>query len=387
MFAQRLRRLSDWQVVRTHAGALSTRLLRRLFKRSLVRARMFHPQVQHRSLKPAYVSTGIGISRQMAQRLADAYIVAAELFTGHGITGHGTSFWADNDARNADVISALRSRDLDAITAIANDPNKYSLFWGIDGSAFSSGLYIAIVGDSLLRLAEAVGAIPIWYPEAHFGRRRPIKVDDTLDAIERRIGLPVDFPNPFPNEMGIQTARGIASYRAFQSIYQAWRLQSLRQMINGSRVVEIGPGLGRTAYYAYRFGITDYTTVDLPLGTIAQACFLCRALSEDAIALPGEKARPGQIRLETPAWFSATDETFDIALNVDSMTEMAADVASAYTDRIIGSARVFISINHEINHFRVIDLPALKAFPSQRFPYWLRKGYAEEQYLIAKPRG
>jgi hypothetical protein len=240
---------------------------------------------------------------------------------------------------------------------------------------------VLLLADGLLRLAEAVGAVPLWYPEHHFDRQGGINIGQTLDAIESKIGMVVDFPNPFPNEFGIRTSRGVASYRTFQSIYQAWRLFCLSK-IYGERIVEIGPGLGRTAYYARKFGLSNYTTIDLPLGNIAQASFLSRALGEDEIALPGEQARIGQVRIETPSWYLATDERFDIAFNADSITEIAFDNANAYANKIVATSRAFVSINHEINAFKTADLAALKTVAVQRFPYWMRKGYAEELYLI-----
>ena len=152
----------------------------------------------------------------------------------------------------------------------------------------------------------------------------------------------------------------------------------------GQRIVEIGPGLGRAAYYARKFGLSNYTTVDLPLGNIVQACFLSRALGEDAIALPGESAQIGQVRIETPSWFLATEEKFDIVLNVNSMTEMSFDNANAYVEKIVAASCAFVSINHEINTFKTADLPALKGLSGQRFPYWMRKGYVEELYISSK---
>jgi hypothetical protein len=229
-------------------------------------------------------------------------------------------------------------------------------------------------------LAEATGAEAVWYPEANLDRCAGFDVDGMLDAIARRIGE-IDFPNPFPNEFGMLTSRGIASYRTFQSIYQAWRLLCVSRSIKDERIVEIGPGIGRTAYYANKLGLKDYTTVDLPLGNIAQACFLSGVLGEDAITLPGEPVQRGRIRIETPSWFAATDEKFGVAFNADSMTEMAIDNANAYAEKIIAGTRTFVSINHEINAFKIADLPALKGVLEWRFPYWMRKGYVEHHYL------
>jgi len=330
------------------------------------------------------VSEGWKISRRMASRLSDAYIVASEQFL-----GHGASFWAHNDERNSDLISALRIGDIDKISVIANDPGRQNFFWGIDGLAKEytqptdhSTSNQPLLVEFIVRLAEAVGAQPLWYPEAHGDRRDKIAVDKTLDVIEHSIGTKIDFPNPFPREIGIRTSRGIASYRTFQSIYQAWRLRILTRMV-GARILEIGPGLGRTVYYARNCGLSNYTTIDLPLGNIAQGCFLSHVLGEDAITLPGEPAQIGRVRIETPSWYMATTERFDVVLNADSLTEMAFDHANAYAKRIVETARAFVSINHEINSFRVADLPALKGLTDLRFPYWMREGYVEDLYLIS----
>jgi hypothetical protein len=357
----------------------------------LAKVMMFYPHIGSDKATFAFVPEGSKISRRMAQRLSDAYNVATERFA-----GQGGSFWEQNDERNADLIAALRSGDLDTISAIANDPGQHNLFWGIDGltkgyaadkntPVSSLTLHALLLADCIVRLAEAVGATPLWYPEAHRHRTDGIDIEQTLDAIERKIGRTIDFPNPFPNESGIRTSRGIGSYRTFQAIYQAWRLLCLSKAI-GPRIVEIGPGLGRTAYYARKFKLPNYTTIDLPIGNIAQACFLCRALGENAIALPGERADAGQVRIETPAWFMSTEERFDIVLNADSLTEMALDHAEVYAQRAVKISRVFVSINHEINLFKTRNLSALKGISGQRFPYWMRKGYVEEIYLITPPR-
>lgn len=374
------------------AAAISTRIARpkvgNLQHDARGRAMMFYSNITCDDDLPAFVSgESKKISRNMARRLSDAFNFASGRFG-----GHGELFWAKNDMRNADLITALRTGQLDTISDMMNNPAEHSLFWGIDGltkgftpershppSALAS--HSLLVVDGLLRLAEAVGAKPVWYPEAHLERSDKISVEKTLDAIERTIGTPIDFPNPFPNEFGIRTSRGVASYRTFQSIYQAWRLLRLAE-VSGRRIVEIGPGLGRTAYYARKFGLSNYSTVDLPLGNIAQACFLSRALGEDAIALPGEQAQAGQIKIETPSWYLASNETFDIAFNADSLTEMALDNANAYAKKIVATSRLFVTINHEINAFRVSDLLAPKGLSGQRFPYWMRKGYVEEIYFI-----
>lgn len=187
--------------------------------------------------------------------------------------------------------------------------------------------------------------------------RRSLEGSETiLSRIDARLGR-IDFPNPFPGEGGTTTSRGIASHRAIQAIYQASLLKG--------RVVEIGGGLGRTAYYAHRFGITDYTIVDLPFTGISQGYFL------------GVTLGVHPVRLISPDEFFASSETYDVALNVDSLTELSRVVAEKYAGAIKARAKRFISINHESNGFTVGDLFAER---KSRHPYWFRTGYVEEHF-------
>ena len=52
----------------------------------------------------------------------------------------------------------------------------------------------------------------------------------------------------------MMTARGLATYRAIQALYQCYRVaQELFGDPNKS-ILEIGPGMGRTAYYCWTAG-------------------------------------------------------------------------------------------------------------------------------------
>ena len=142
--------------------------------------------------------------------------------------------------------------------------------------------------------AEAVGVLRVFYPETtpgyHYERYgEPGNADHILDEIEERSPRPIRFPNPYPGERGLLTAtRGVASFRAIQALYQAWRLRELSRGQNDFRVLEIGAGLGRTAYFAQALGMSDYTIIDIPLTNAAQGYFLGRTLGPDNIVLFGE---------------------------------------------------------------------------------------------------
>jgi hypothetical protein len=63
------------------------------------------------------------------------------------------------------------------------------------------------------------------------------------------------------------------------------------------------------------------------------------------------------------------------------MTEMSRETAQNYWSRIRTATPKFLSINHEANLFTIRQLAtedARHVKASQRYPYGLRKSYAEE---------
>src|SRR5205823_4579304 len=172
-----------------------------------------------------------------------------------------------------------------------------------------------------------------------------------LKLIDRSLGFKVPVPNPFPEEYGLISERGIISYRVPQALYQAWRISRLVRDIKNPRVLEIGGGLGRTAYYARQFGIRDYTIVDIPVSSLAQGYFLGRVLGGDGVALFGEPLSGDRVKLMPPALFLDGTESYDLVINVDSLTEIGRAAAEQYWAAIRARSGVFLSINHEANEF------------------------------------
>jgi hypothetical protein len=313
----------------------------------------------------------------LVRRIIAAYVVAVRDFA-----GHGQSMWSAIGARSDEMHRLLVAGDEAAVSNALRNPHTTDLFYGFDNltrtidrtalAERSSGL------DNLVRLASATGAIRL--PNPGVPRPEPVPgIEGLLAALDRRFGFIVDFPNPYPFEWGLRTSRGVASYRAVHAIYQAWRLSELRGG-RRIRILEIGAGLGRTAYYARKFGLDDYTIVDLPLTNAAQAHFLGTAIAPAAVVLVGEPAPGDAIRILGPRFISETQENFDIVLNVDSFTELDRRVAESYFTFAAKHARYFLSVNHEHNPFTFVDMAGTRpgSPASSRFPYWMRNGYVEE---------
>jgi hypothetical protein len=235
----------------------------------------------------------------------------------------------------------------------------------------------------LVTLGDALGVTALDNPEAYCAHPEPTpapETDELLERIERALGFRIDFPNPFPNEFGLATKRGIAGYRAINALYQAHRIKTLVAPIRNPRILEIGGGTGRTAYYAHKLGLKNYWIVDLPFTAISQGYFLGRTLGPDSVAADGEPETADAVKLYAPETFFARKERYDLIINVDSLTEMGRETASAYWKAIRSRAGRFLSINHESNEYTVRQVAGLA--PETRYPYWMRRGYAEELYLL-----
>ena len=323
---------------------------------------------------------GASFDRSLVQRILDAYRKAAETEL-----GARDSFWLQEFFElKRPVHDALLRGDPDEVGEILANPQRTSLLYGFDGihadevRTEGSDLFtLQWTYDNLVRAAEGVGARRLPNPEA----RGAVDVPDTeeiLTLLDEACGFRIDFPNPFTGEVGLLTSRGVASYRAVQALFQAFRIRDLCSDRAAPRVLEIGGGLGRTAYYARAFGIRDYTIIDLPITGVAQAYFLGSVLGPESVQLYGEMARR-DVRILPPTSFLEGDEYFDLALNVDSLTELSPDTARRYLAQVERRASIFLSINHEANPSTVRNLYTERGWRGvTRTPYWLRRGYVEE---------
>jgi SAM-dependent methyltransferase len=203
--------------------------------------------------------------------------------------------------------------------------------------------------------------------------------------VEQALGFAIRPPAPYPNYYGLDTASGILGERVLNALYCAHRIQQLTQGIAQPRVLEIGPGLGRLAHYAYLAGLTDYRLVDVPFTSLSHGHFLATALGGNRVVLDGEaeSLSPNRIKIiNSESFFYEALPTFDLVVSVDSLTELGQPLAERYFTHIAPRCRIFLSINHGVNEFRVTDVHRrTRVFSrSRRHPYWIRHGYVEELF-------
>lgn len=338
-------------------------------------------------------------TKHLDSRIVSAYTLAHTEFKKSGSGWDHALF----DIK-AEVHDALLSGDHNEASRVLSRPDETAFFWGFDdiakgphgevephelvirrlnGTTSWKALYALWIHDTLTSLAEAMGARRMIYPEmepsdigSHYATVR--SADDLLKDIEETIGLELHFPNPFPNAMGLATKRGTVGFRALQAFYQAWRISEIAGKNPDFKVLEIGAGLGRTAYFADQMGVRNYTIVDIPLTNAAQASFLGRTLGEDRLRLHGEHT-DAPLRIIPSTALNEIEESFDLIFNADSLTEMSPDVATMYWDFARRNSNTLLSINHEANEVTVRSLyTAAHDVCALRYPYWMRRGYVEE---------
>lgn len=312
----------------------------------------------------------------------------------------GDGQWSKLVGLKLDVHEALMDDDIQKLSEILANPIENNLLHGFEDIAkirMDDGRFniyqtpynreVTKCYDYFVRLGEACGVERLEYPGAYqYGApKEPKNLQAILNNLNNFFSCKIAFPNPYRGEYGVKTSEGIATMRSLNAIYQAYAIFEKLGHKPG-RVLEIGAGTGRTAYYAKSlFGI-DYTIVDLPMSAVASAYHLGITLGEDAVSLYGETKQHNAVQILPPESLLGDDlGRFDLIVNCDSLTEMDYDTMCAYWNKIIQCSSSFLSVNHESNEHTVREM--LLEYPPRdytysRTPYWMRLGYVQEYVSI-----
>ena len=310
---------------------------------------------------------------------------------------HSDSTWFNiANEYHENFIAKVRANKLN-LEIMLDDPSKFNLFYGFDNNCESHLKTIRpryidyfqnneLVIDKILNLAQFLGILRHNNPERYMliGNKKP-NIETLIDKIEERLLIKLNFKNVFPGEEGIKTSRGILSNREIQAIYQAYKIKIICKKNNYKNILEIGGGLGRTAYYCREFGIKNYTLVDLLIPRICQINYLARVVGESEVLsekkISNLRGVEDKIKIVSPNYLFKDDNNFDLVFNSDSITEIDMLTQKKYVNFIKKNTKYFYSINHESNKNKVIDLfDNFKIDEIERNLYWLRKGYLEEHF-------
>ena len=310
----------------------------------------------------------IEISKKKTKLSHQFYKNILEVFTQEDEINQGSSWLKIFNNFHKNIIEIIQ-KDNSKIEDILDNPSKYNLFYGFDNNCEfneKNPRYIdyyendELVIDKILNFAEFLGILRHNNPEQYRIIFEKPNLDFLISEIERKINLELEFKNVFPGEKGVKTQKGIISSREIQAIYQAYQIKEISKKNNFKSILEIGGGLGRTAYYCYKFGIKDLTIVDLLIPQVCQLNYLSRVLNEETILNEKQiKEIDGledKIKIISPNYLFNNEEKYDLVFNSDSFTEIDTLSQIKYVNFISEKTNYFYSINHECNKNKVSDL-------------------------------
>jgi hypothetical protein len=256
------------------------------------------------------------------------------------------------------------------------------------GNALTSGFVGDGGGKEIVWLAEALGIYAIGNPETGVPPEYTtgkMSIDELLDEIQVRLPFQINFP-PFHGNctQGLKTKFGVTSNR---HVWYLWVLKRIMELCPdpSSSIIEVGAGFGVLGYYLDRAGYRDYTTIDLALINACQTYFLAKNLPDRNIIISGDVENPFDPQhkdsfklLHSTDFKGAPRNRFNIMVNMDGLTEYGIAEVSKYVQS--DCAPMLLSINHEVNPYRVCELKQNRKL-KYRYPFWLRNGYVEELYV------
>lgn len=394
-----LRRVRSWP----SAGVQSLRGMRDDYRR---RAILQHPVGFTLPRERSVVvpdKTPTGEDTTIAARLLTAYQAGAD-----ARSSGRTDLWsgiAEHQQHFAAVLARADPTELaeylcnvsrhDASIGITQGVHEYER---ISRDASYRAFLAVMAKDKLVSLAEAVGAVAIENPEQGvYGTNLSLDAGSLVDRISERVGIDVEPPDVDGGLLKLDTGRGLFGERDANAIYTAWLLKHVLAASDTPRICEIGGGSGRVAYWSHRLGLTSYTIIDLPVVNVVQGYYALKCLPANLVLLYGESHPADDARhlkiFPNHVIAEAHTPPNDVVLNQDSFPEIHRDTVVDYLGWMRRSrVRQFVSINHESRpprgngqlHLSVPEtIREIGGFElAQRWPYWLRKGYAVELYDV-----
>ncbi len=306
-----------------------------------------------------------------------------------------------------DMLEILSEKNPHKLANYLRDVYRQSITYGITNAveyhelASSKKLRryeAADIKDKAVSLAELLGVLSYENPgQETLGENMKVDSDWLIHEIEKKIGVPVAPPDIDGGVFKLKMGNGYFMSRDILSLYAAWRLRQLVDPQNGS-ITELGPGVGKVALYASRFGFLDYSLFDLPRMNVVQAWYLIKALPEREVVLFGETAKSKNSIKILPWWefLKVNQKKYDLTFNEDGLPEMDRGIVMDYLEAIKkNTKKYFLSINHERGDALIpgqtekLHLIASQAVEKSggfkrisRFPQLLRNGYVEELYEI-----
>ena len=245
--------------------------------------------------------------------------------------------------------------------------------------------YKLLLKDRFIRLAEALGVLPVENPEqGRYGKNIHLELPFIIEAIESELGVPFDRPKIL-GLFGFHCNGNLYDSKTPEDAYIASRVKSF----DVSSVEEIGGGYGGVAFQLARYGIRS-TVFDIPVAGVLQGFYLGKALGTHSVNLAGEQNWSALVQILPWPIFFERPMSSSLVFNRDSMAEFRADIAQSYCSEMKRRKSLFLSINQEVegpsgdpgvNQINVAQTAKSVGFTRvSRNCYWMRRGYVEELF-------
>ena len=228
-------------------------------------------------------------------RLVDAFLRAEPQ-----ATYADDSMWTGIRQMHHAAVTVLQSRDVGAVSRLLAHPHEGYLFYGFEDLGVWSvdaykkpdrrTGYAAHCSELLRQLARAVGVLPLHNPEPGNHVVAVPPMPELLDQIAAAVGFSLEAADTVSEVLRPRYAARYHGRTGLECDIRGLPDSAVDRGDAHPRVLEIGAGLGRTAAYCFRAGITDYWIVDVPMTHLAQGHFLGHAIGADHLVLDGEPA-------------------------------------------------------------------------------------------------
>jgi hypothetical protein len=222
------------------------------------------------------------------------------------------------------------------------------------------------------------------------------ELERMLSNLENNLGFSLSLPNIFTGLFEISIGANRFNQVDLMSLNSALTARKVMSDKSIQRIVEIGGGSGRFAYYCLKLGLGPIYIIDLPHVLILQYWYLSKALPTSKIRFNHslDSSSADIVLVPNSKMNSIDPKQMEMVFNQDSFAEMPMDIVKQYLDWIaFNKSSLIFSINHEskpyLNHKGEQQINVFEVLSSDnRFKLlsreldWVRRGYVKSIFRI-----
>lgn len=229
------------------------------------------------------------------------------------------SIWDNNIVikHSSKLFNLLNTQNINIISNVLQNISNTDICFGYE--VCCNGFYddnLPIIYKTFEKLLDEMGIQKLYINNI-------LDIETLLPLIDDKCGFKVEFPDIFDysNLSKLICSRGKVSHRMIFALYYVWNITQNVENVKECSILEIGAGLGRTAYYASKFGFKKYTIVDIISTGIMQFHYNYHLLGSENVSLFGEdNFNTCFLNLMPADKFNIINEKYNLICNFDGLT-------------------------------------------------------------------